>query len=136
MTPAPITPSVFGTGSTCSAPSTRSRILGKTYYGELLRTLEHARASGDVGCVILTGNGPSEKNGKWAFCTGGDQSAHDGNYDGRGTIGLPMEELHTAIRDVPKPVIALVAGYAIGGGHVLEREARSLPFLDEVRAIT
>ena len=53
------------------------------------------------------------------FCTGGDQSAHDGNYDGRGTIGLPMEELHTAIRDVPKPVIARVQGYAIGGGNVL-----------------
>src|SRR5690606_801200 len=54
-----------------------------------------------------------------AFCTGGDQSAHDGNYDGRGTIGLPMEEMHTAIRDVPKPVIARVQGYAIGGGNVL-----------------
>ena len=40
---------------------------------ELLRTLEHARTSADVGCVILTGNGPSAKNGKWAFCTGGDQ---------------------------------------------------------------
>ena len=53
--------------------------------------------------------------GDRAFCTGGDQSAHDGNYDGRGTIGLPMEELHTAIRDVPKPVIARVQGFAIGG---------------------
>ena len=40
---------------------------------ELLRVLEHARTSSDVGCVLLTGNGPSEKNGKWAFCTGGDQ---------------------------------------------------------------
>src|SRR4029079_7906568 len=40
---------------------------------ELLRVLEHARTSADVGCVILTGNGPSAKNGKWAFCTGGDQ---------------------------------------------------------------
>ena len=57
--------------------------------------------------------------GERAFCTGGDQSAHDGNYDGRGTIGLPMEELHTAIRDAPKPVIARVQGYAIGGGNVL-----------------
>ena len=57
--------------------------------------------------------------GEKAFCTGGDQSAHDGNYDGRGTIGLPMEELHTAIRDVPKPVIARVQGFAIGGGNVL-----------------
>ena len=57
--------------------------------------------------------------GDRAFCTGGDQSAHDGNYDGRGTIGLPMEELHAAIRDVPKPVIARVQGFAIGGGNVL-----------------
>ena len=40
---------------------------------ELLRVLEHARQSSDVGCVLLTGNGPSDKNGKWAFCTGGDQ---------------------------------------------------------------
>ena len=40
---------------------------------ELLRVLEHARTSSDVGCVLLTGNGPSAKNGKWAFCTGGDQ---------------------------------------------------------------
>ncbi|TAL10481.1 MAG: 1,4-dihydroxy-2-naphthoyl-CoA synthase, partial [Porticoccaceae bacterium] len=50
---------------------------------------------------------------------GGDQSAHDGQYDGRGTIGLPVEELHTVIRDVPKPVIARVQGFAIGGGNVL-----------------
>ena len=40
---------------------------------ELLRVLEHARTSSDVGCVLLTGNGPSDKNGKWAFCSGGDQ---------------------------------------------------------------
>src|SRR5687768_1680917 len=42
---------------------------------ELLRTLEHARTSADVGCVLLTGNGPSAKNGKWAFCTGGDSGS-------------------------------------------------------------
>ncbi|HRP30000.1 MAG TPA: enoyl-CoA hydratase-related protein, partial [Burkholderiaceae bacterium] len=46
-------------------------------------------------------------------------SAHEGQYDGRGTIGLPMEELHAAIREVPKPVVARVQGYAIGGGNVL-----------------
>ncbi len=50
---------------------------------------------------------------------GGDQSAHAGQYDGRGTIGIPVEEFHSAIRDVPKPVIARVQGYAIGGGNVL-----------------
>lgn len=54
-----------------------------------------------------------------AFCTGGDQTAHVGAYDGRGTIGLPVEEVHTLIRLVPKPVIAKVRGLAIGGGNVL-----------------
>ena len=80
---------------------------------ELIKALNKAGYDRDVGCIVLAGAG--EK----AFCTGGDQSAHDGNYDGRGTIGLPMEELHTAIRDVPKPVIARVQGFAIGGGNVL-----------------
>lgn len=66
-----------------------------------------------VGVIVLTGAG--EK----AFCTGGDQSSHDGGYGGRGTIGLPVEEMHAAIRDVPKPVVAKVRGFAIGGGNVL-----------------
>src|SRR5262249_61836426 len=66
-----------------------------------------------IAAIVLTGAG-----GK-AFCTGGDQSAHDGAYDGRGIIGLPVEELQTTIRDVPKPVIARVNGFAIGGGNVL-----------------
>src|SRR4030095_257679 len=80
---------------------------------EIIKALNKAGYDRNVGCIVLAGAG--EK----AFCTGGDQSAHDGNYDGRGTIGLPMEELHTAIRDVPKPVIARVQGFAIGGGNVL-----------------
>jgi 2-ketocyclohexanecarboxyl-CoA hydrolase len=66
-----------------------------------------------VGVIVLTGVGDR------AFSTGGDQSAHDGNYDGRGTNGMPIEELQSVIRDVPKPVIARVPGYAIGGGNVL-----------------
>ena len=80
---------------------------------ELIKALNKAGYDRSIGAIVLAGAG--EK----AFCTGGDQSAHDGNYDGRGTIGLPMEELHTAIRDVPKPVIARVQGFAIGGGNVL-----------------
>ncbi|MGF6213924.1 2-ketocyclohexanecarboxyl-CoA hydrolase [Comamonas sp. 4034] len=80
---------------------------------ELIRALNKAGYDKRVGCIVLAGAGDK------AFCTGGDQSAHDGNYDGRGTIGLPMEELHDAIRNVPKPVIARVQGYAIGGGNVL-----------------
>ena len=54
---------------------------------------------------MLTGAGTR------AFCTGGDQSAHEGSYDGRGTVGLPMETLHGLIRLAPKPVIAKVRGY-------------------------
>ena len=57
--------------------------------------------------------------GDRAFCTGGDQSAHEGNYDGRGVVGLPIDELQAIIRDIPKPVIARVNGFAIGGGNVL-----------------
>ncbi len=80
---------------------------------ELLDAFNRAGWDKNVGVIVLTGAG--EK----AFCTGGDQSAHEGQYDGRGTIGLPLEELQAVIRDVPKPVIARVQGYAIGGGHVL-----------------
>ncbi len=80
---------------------------------EIIKALNKAGYDREVGAIVLAGAGDR------AFCTGGDQSAHNGNYDGRGTIGLPMEELHTAIRDVPKPVIARVQGFAIGGGNVL-----------------
>ncbi len=80
---------------------------------ELLDALTKAAWDKSIGVIVLAGAGER------AFCTGGDQSAHEGGYDGRGTIGLPIEELHTAIRDAPKPVIARVQGYAIGGGNVL-----------------
>ena len=80
---------------------------------ELIDAISTAGWDRDIGVIVLAGSGDK------AFCTGGDQSAHDGAYDGRGTIGLPIEELHTVIRDVPKPVIARVQGYAIGGGNVL-----------------
>jgi 2-ketocyclohexanecarboxyl-CoA hydrolase len=79
---------------------------------ELIHAIDAAGWDKSVGVIVLTGVGK-------AFCTGGDQSAHDGQYSGRGTIGLPIEALQSLIRDVPKPVIARVHGYAIGGGNVL-----------------
>ena len=80
---------------------------------DLLSAFQLAGNDKGVSSVVLTGAGDK------AFCTGGDQSAHDGNYDGRGVVGLPIEELQAVIRDVPKPVIARVNGFAIGGGNVL-----------------
>ncbi|MEK9691723.1 MAG: 2-ketocyclohexanecarboxyl-CoA hydrolase [Rhodospirillaceae bacterium] len=80
---------------------------------ELIHAIQKAGWDRNIGAIVLAGAG--EK----AFCTGGDQSAHEGTYGGRGTIGLPVEDLQSAIRDVPKPVIARVQGYAIGGGNVL-----------------
>lgn len=83
---------------------------------ELLDAFYKAGWNRNIGSIVLTGAGDK------AFCTGGDQSDHDGSYgsgDVRGTIGMPIEELHSLIRDVPKPVIAKVRGYAIGGGNVL-----------------
>lgn len=80
---------------------------------ELIHAFNAAGWDKAVGVIVLTGTGNR------AFCTGGDQSAHDGGYDGRGMIGLPVEELQSVIREVPKPVIARVQGYAIGGGNVL-----------------
>jgi 2-ketocyclohexanecarboxyl-CoA hydrolase len=80
---------------------------------ELIDALYRAGADNSIGVIVLTGAGDK------AFCTGGDQSAHDGSYDGRGRVGLPIELVQTAIRDVPQPVIARVQGFAIGGGNVL-----------------
>lgn len=80
---------------------------------ELIHAFQTASNDRDIGVVVLTGAGDK------AFCTGGDQSAHDSNYDGRGTVGLPIDELQSIIRDINKPVIAAVNGFAIGGGNVL-----------------
>ncbi len=80
---------------------------------ELIDAFHRAGWNRDIGVIVLTGAGSK------AFCTGGDQSNHDEQYDGRGIIGLPLEEMQNVIREVPKPVIAKVRGYAIGGGHVL-----------------
>ena len=80
---------------------------------ELIHAFMAAGWDNAIGVIVLTGAGER------AFCTGGDQSEHEGQYAGRGTVGMPVEELHSIIRDVPKPVIAKVRGYAIGGGNVL-----------------
>src|SRR5437868_4638278 len=97
---------------TINRPDKYNAFRGKTC-DELIDALNRAGWDKSIGVIVLTGEGQK------AFCTGGDQSAHDGGYDGRGVIGLPVEELQTLIRDVPKPVIARVNGFAIGGGNVL-----------------
>ncbi|MGE3727977.1 MAG: 1,4-dihydroxy-2-naphthoyl-CoA synthase [Candidatus Sericytochromatia bacterium] len=96
---------------------------------ELFQALEHARQSSDVGCVLLTGNGPSPKDGGWAFCSGGDQRIRgkDGyKYEGDpgqadpARLGrLHILEVQRLIRFMPKIVIAVVPGWAVGGGHSL-----------------
>jgi len=80
---------------------------------DLIDAVRRAGWDKSVAVIVLSGAGDK------AFCTGADQSAHEGSYGGRGTIGLPIDELQSLIRDVPKPVIARVQGFAIGGGNVL-----------------
>lgn len=88
---------------------------------EMIEAFRDAWMDNEIGVVLLTGNGPSPKDGKWAFCAGGDQSVrgHAGYVDKGGMARLNVLELQRIMRTMPKPVIALVAGYAIGGGHVL-----------------
>jgi len=80
---------------------------------ELIDAFKRAGSDREVAVVVLTGAGDK------AFCTGGDQSDHEGGYGGRGVIGMPIDEVQSLIRDIPKPVIARVQGFAIGGGNVL-----------------
>src|SRR4051794_38660474 len=98
---------------------------------ELYRALDHARQTSDVGCVLLTGNGPSTKDGGWAFCSGGDQRIRgkDGyryadsdtasSIDPARTGRLHILEVQRLIRFMPKVVVCLVPGWAAGGGHSL-----------------
>ena len=95
---------------------------------ELYQALDHARQSTDVGCVLLTGNGPSPKDGIWAFCSGGDQRIRgedgyrygDEDKPGAGRTGrLHILEVQRLIRFMPKVVICVVPGWAVGGGHSL-----------------
>jgi naphthoate synthase len=98
---------------------------------ELYRVLDHARQSSDIGCVLLTGNGPSPRDGGWAFCSGGDQRIRgrdgyryaDGDtaatIDPARTGRLHILEVQRLIRFMPKVVICVVPGWAAGGGHSL-----------------
>jgi naphthoate synthase len=98
---------------------------------ELYRVLDHARMSSDVGCVLLTGNGPSAKDGGWAFCSGGDQRVRGragyqyatgetaDSVDPARLGRLHILEVQRLIRFMPKVVIAVVSGWAAGGGHSL-----------------
>jgi naphthoate synthase len=95
---------------------------------ELFTALDHARMTPDIGCVLLTGNGPSPRDGVWAFSSGGDQSIRgadgyqyeDGDGIDQGRLGrLHILEVQRLIRFMPKVVIAVVPGWAVGGGHSL-----------------
>ncbi|ESP88585.1 1,4-dihydroxy-2-naphthoyl-CoA synthase [Candidatus Halobonum tyrrellensis] len=103
---------------------------------ELYAALDDARKRADVGCVLLTGNGPSPKDGGWAFCAGGDQSVRgESGYEYRADDEadeadddlvreakagrLHVLEVQRLIRFMPKPVVAVVPGWAVGGGHSL-----------------
>jgi naphthoate synthase len=88
---------------------------------EMIEAFRNAWADNEIGVVLLAGNGPSPKDGVYSFCAGGDQKVrgHAGYVDDSGEARLNVLELQRIMRTMPKPVIALVAGYAIGGGHVL-----------------
>jgi naphthoate synthase len=98
---------------------------------ELFTALDHARQTVNVGCVLLTGNGPSPKDGGWAFCSGGDQrirgrdgyqyaSGEEADSVDQARLGrLHILEVQRLIRFMPKVVIAVVPGWAVGGGHSL-----------------
>lgn len=105
-------------------PAVRNAFRPKTV-DELIEAFRHAKRQTDVGCVLLTGNGPSPKDGKWAFSAGGDQSirGEDGySYDDKAeadTGRLHVLEVQRLIRHLPKIVVCVVPGWAVGGGHSL-----------------
>ena len=104
---------------TINRPEVRNAFRPETVM-EMYDAFSDAREDQTVGVVLLTGKGPA-KDGKYAFCSGGDQRIRgDKGYVGKdGVPRLNVLDLQKLIRSIPKPVIALVAGYAIGGGHVL-----------------
>lgn len=111
-------------------PDIRNAFRPKTV-DELYKALDHARMSTDVGVVLLTGNGPSVKDGEWSFCSGGDQRIRgkDGYKYADGETSetidpakvgrLHILECQRLIRMMPKVVICVVPGWAVGGGHSL-----------------
>lgn len=104
---------------TINRPEKRNAFRPETVF-EMYDAFSDAREDQQIGVILLTGYGPS-KDGKYAFCSGGDQSIRgDMGYVGKdGVPRLNVLDLQKLIRSIPKVVIALVAGYAIGGGHVL-----------------
>ena len=104
-----------------SRPEVRNAFRPQTV-DELYRALDHARMLADIGVVLLTGNGPSPKDGGWAFCSGGDQRVRGESgyqYEEGGAGRLHILEVQRLIRAMPKVVIAMVSGWAAGGGHSL-----------------
>jgi naphthoate synthase len=109
-------------------PEVRNAFRPKTV-DELFTALDAARMMTDVGCVLLTGNGPSPKDGGWGFCSGGDQrirgkdgykyESEDGTVNPTRVGRLHILEVQRLIRFMPKVVIAVVSGWAVGGGHSL-----------------
>lgn len=104
---------------TINRPHKRNAFRPETV-NEMIEAFTDAREDTTIGVVLLTGAGP-HTDGKYAFCSGGDQSIRGkaGYVDGGGMPRLNVLDLQRLIRSMPKVVIALVAGYAIGGGHVL-----------------
>ena len=99
---------------TIDRPEVRNAFRPRTLF-ELSKAFDVARDDAAIGVIVLTGEGPQ------AFCSGGDQRirGEDGYVDDRGIARLNVLDLQVQIRRLPKPVVAMVAGYAIGGGHVL-----------------
>ena len=104
---------------TINRPEKRNAFRPRTV-AEMYEAFLDAREDSSIGVVLLTGAGP-HTDGKYAFCSGGDQSVRGkaGYLDDKGVPRLNVLDLQRLIRSMPKVVIALVAGYAIGGGHVL-----------------
>ncbi len=104
---------------TINRPEVRNAFRPETVI-EMYDAFSDAREDQKIGVILLTGKGPT-KDGKYAFCSGGDQRIRGdkGYVDKTGVPRLNVLDLQKLIRSIPKPVIALVAGYAIGGGHVL-----------------